>query len=273
MKPVIDEYLHLDPLRTRIAMHERYSEPPIDIEVDVSETVGIKSSDHLLDVGSGTGSFLQRLNASGHTGRLCAADTSPAAIEAASAIPGVEAVIADAARLPYRDAQFDIVTARHMLYHVGTPADALLEARRVLRPGGRFAATVNHRGTTPGFFEVLRQVLAGHGLPDPVTPNELVNSDNLPDLVTDVFGHVEVVRRDNALVVPSPEPVIAYCASMLTLSGVAADSPERRAVIADLDAEVRRRFAAGGAPWREPKGYVICVATIEGPGGSGRRDG
>lgn len=265
MKSVVDEYLHLDPLRTRIAMHERYSEPALDIEADVAETVGIASSNDLLDVGSGTGSFLQRLNASGHTGRLCAADTSPAAIEAASAIPGVEAVIADAAALPYQDAQFDIVTARHMLYHVGTPADALLEARRVLRPGGRFAATVNHRGAIPGMSEVLKQVLTEHGLPEPVSPDDLVNSDNLPDLVTDVFGHVEVVRRDNALVVPDPEPVIAYCASTLTLSGIAADSPERRTIIAGLDAEIRRRFAASGAPWREPKGYVICVATIEGP--------
>ena len=111
--------------------------------------------------------------------------------------------------------------------------------------------------------------MTAHHLPVPVRPNDLVNSDNLPDLIADVFGNVEVVRRDNALVVPDPEPVIAYCASMLTLAGVAAESPERRAVVASLDVEIRRRFAADGGPWREPKGYVICVATVRDPGGSG----
>jgi len=263
VKSVVDEYLRLDPLRTRISLHQRYSEPALDIEADVAATVGIAPGDDLLDVGSGTGAFLQRLSESGHTGRLCAADTSRAAIEAASAIPGVEAVVADAAALPYPDAQFDVVTARHMLYHLDSPAAAVHGARRVLRPGGRFAATVNHRDATPRMFAVVRQVLADHGLPEPIVPNDLVNSDNLPDLVADVFGRVEVVRRDSALIVPEPEPVIAYCASTLTLSGLAADSPERRAIVASLDAEVRRRFEAEGAPWRDPKGYVICVATVE----------
>lgn len=103
MKSVIDEYLHLDPLRTRISLHQHYSEPAIDIEADVAAVVGIASGDDLLDVGSGTGSFLQRLSELHHAGRLCAADTSTAAIEAVSAIPGVEAVVADAVKLPYTD--------------------------------------------------------------------------------------------------------------------------------------------------------------------------
>lgn len=44
----------------------------------------------------------------------------------------------DAARLPFAAASFDIVTSRHSAHHFPDPAGALFEARRVLRPGGRF---------------------------------------------------------------------------------------------------------------------------------------
>jgi ubiquinone/menaquinone biosynthesis C-methylase UbiE len=94
----------------------------------------------LLDVGCGTGSFLARLRTSGHHGPLTGLDSSPAAARACAAVPGVRAVTGDAVRLPFPDGAFDVVTARHMLYHVSDVRAALAEARRVLRVGGRFVA-------------------------------------------------------------------------------------------------------------------------------------
>jgi ubiquinone/menaquinone biosynthesis C-methylase UbiE len=49
----------------------------------------------------------------------------------------VRLVLADAARLPFRDADFDVVTGHSFLYLVDRPDAVLVEARRVLRPGGR----------------------------------------------------------------------------------------------------------------------------------------
>ena len=52
----------------------------------------------------------------------------------------------DAHRLPFDDASFDTVTASFTFCSVARPADALVEVRRVLRPGGRFLFHEHVRG-------------------------------------------------------------------------------------------------------------------------------
>jgi SAM-dependent methyltransferase len=51
-------------------------------------------------------------------------------------------VIADAASLPFRVGVFDGVIAKDVLEHVGSPIQALLEARRASRPQAPLVATV-----------------------------------------------------------------------------------------------------------------------------------
>jgi len=52
---------------------------------------------------------------------------------------------ADAERLPFTDNSFDIVWSWGVLHHTPDADGALLEATRVLRPGGRYAVMVYHR--------------------------------------------------------------------------------------------------------------------------------
>lgn len=49
---------------------------------------------------------------------------------------GFSSATASFTELPFRDASFDVVTAKHTLEHVRTPKQALREIVRVLRPGG-----------------------------------------------------------------------------------------------------------------------------------------
>lgn len=51
-------------------------------------------------------------------------------------------VIDDAARLPFADASFDTVSFVACLNHIPNRAEALVEARRVLAPGGRVVVTM-----------------------------------------------------------------------------------------------------------------------------------
>jgi SAM-dependent methyltransferase len=253
------EYLSLDPLRARVEAHRDHSEKPEDVEADVIREVALGPLDHVLDVGSGTGTFLARIRADGHLGRLVALDTSPAAVAAAS--EGADAaVLGSASLLPFRDSMFSVVCARHMLYHVGDPLRAISEAARVLSTGGFFGAAVNHSDIYPYITQILREVVSQVGIVPPELPRSRVNSDNLPDMIREVFGQVTIFRHDNALIYDNPAGVIQFCVANLAFYGVNNESPERPEVIMGLAHAVTERFASLNGVWREPKGYVVCTA-------------
>lgn len=250
----------MEPLETRIQTHRQYSESPDDVEAAVARAVVLGTRDDLLDVGCGTGSYLRRLSVAGHQGQLVGLDASPAAIAALDGVDGVSAHLGDAAALPFRDSVFDTVTARHMLYHVPDVTGAITEARRVLRPGGRFAAIVNHPDVTPRVSALVRDVVTAAGVRIPVVPNSRLHSGNLPEMIGATFGDVVVHRYDNALVFDRPEPVIAFTLAQLSFYGVEPDSPLRLELARVIDGKVRSWFADAAEPWRDPKGYVVCLA-------------
>jgi SAM-dependent methyltransferase len=53
---------------------------------------------------------------------------------------------ADGARLPFRDAAFDLVSANMVVEHLARPVDTFSEVARVLKPGGRFLFVTPNRG-------------------------------------------------------------------------------------------------------------------------------
>lgn len=97
----------------------------------------------LLDVAGGTGIVSAELAARGFD--VVVADLSPGMLRvAAGRLPGRE-VVATADRLPVRDGSLDVVTMVWLLHLLTIPlADAVVvEAARVLRPGGHLLATVD----------------------------------------------------------------------------------------------------------------------------------
>ncbi|MEU8423117.1 class I SAM-dependent methyltransferase [Micromonospora sp. NPDC048835] len=263
MKPSISdvqEYLSLEALTTRIQTHQRYSEHRDDLDGTVRQAVSLSGDADLLDVGCGTGAFLRNLAERGHRGRLVGLDLSPAAVHALHDVAGVSAHLGTATDLPYDAGVFDVVTARHMLYHVPDVRRALAECRRVLGSEGVFAAVVNCSGATPRVSALLAEVVTSAGIDIPVVPNSRVHSDNLPEMIESTFGAVAVHRYDNALVFDRPEPVIAFAAANLSFYGVEPDSALRPELTRAIEAKVRAWFAAEVGPWRDPKGYVVCTA-------------
>lgn len=62
----------------------------------------------------------------------------------------VTIVAAPAERLPFDDGSFDTVVTTYTLCSVGSPGEALREARRVLRPGGRVVFVEHGAAPDPG---------------------------------------------------------------------------------------------------------------------------
>jgi SAM-dependent methyltransferase len=99
---------------------------------------GTKTLD-VLDVGCGHGLVHAYLNGSGY--QLTGIDVAESAIQAARQInPHVTYDVYDGSRLPYADKSFDIVFTICVMHHVPVTQwnSFVVEARRVLRPGGIF---------------------------------------------------------------------------------------------------------------------------------------
>jgi 2-polyprenyl-3-methyl-5-hydroxy-6-metoxy-1,4-benzoquinol methylase len=93
----------------------------------------------VLDLGCRDGS-LTRAYASGN--EIVGVDADREALEAAAEL-GIETRWADLDEpLAFEEASFDVVVAGELLEHLRDPARLVADARRVLRPGGTFVASV-----------------------------------------------------------------------------------------------------------------------------------
>lgn len=100
----------------------------------------------LLDVGCGPGTITCELAVAVAPGRVVGIDAAGAVVDlarieaAGRGVSGVSFQVADLFALPFADDSFDVVHAHQVLQHVGDPVAALVEMKRVCRPGGLVAA-------------------------------------------------------------------------------------------------------------------------------------
>jgi ubiquinone/menaquinone biosynthesis C-methylase UbiE len=94
-----------------------------------------------LEIGSGTGYFSLNLLGAGLIGEATCSDISPGMLETLQANAqslgyDVRTQPADAERLPFADASFDLVFGHAVLHHIPDLERAFAEFERVLAPGG-----------------------------------------------------------------------------------------------------------------------------------------
>lgn len=111
--------------------HAGYHAMLDDLEVDLIAPY-VRDAD-VLEVGCGTGLLLRRVAPMARTAR--GLDLSEGMLARARA-RGLDVRQGDACALPYEDASFDVVYSFKVLAHVREIDRALMEVRRVLRPGG-----------------------------------------------------------------------------------------------------------------------------------------
>lgn len=114
----------------------------------------------VLDIASGDGVLAELL--SPHADRYVCIDSSQRVVAAASErlrrFDNVEVRAGDMHALPFADASFDLVVLMHALTYASKPAQAVAEAARVLRPGGRLLlsslAKHEHRSVVEAYSHV-----------------------------------------------------------------------------------------------------------------------
>ena len=105
------------------------------------DRLGVRAGS-ILEVGCGAGANLELLAARHPDAALVGVDVERDPLRFAREAGGPPVCQADALRLPFADASFDLVAALDALEHLEDDAAALRELHRVCRPGGTLVATV-----------------------------------------------------------------------------------------------------------------------------------
>lgn len=142
------------------------------------DAAGPLAGRRLLDVGTGTGTVASRALARG--ARVTAADAEPTMVtHTTSALPGTDVRQAALPQLPFTEGEFDAAVGNFVLNHVGRPAAALTEIRRVTRPGGRIALTIWASPAAPG-KALLGRALKASGVLDQLDFPSLAADEDFP---------------------------------------------------------------------------------------------
>jgi ubiquinone/menaquinone biosynthesis C-methylase UbiE len=246
-------------LQVRIATHTKYT-VGANLEALVDRALELSGDETLLDVGTGPGDFPARIRASGHRGKIIGLDYSQGMVDKARAShPTVKYLQGDILALPFEDSGFDVVTARHMLYHVPNLEAALRECRRVLKPGGRFLALTNADGNMQAYWNAVMEGLEGDpafaGMNDLKT-GHAYHHEELAQSIRDCFGNAKLALSDGALEFPDATGPLAYFDSCRTVYGISESDWARGRI------GVRRVFenCCKDGSWRVSKQVAIITA-------------
>jgi SAM-dependent methyltransferase len=134
------------------------------------DAAGVAPGCNTLDVCTGHG--VLALAATQRGAKVCALDFAEAMVAAAHRnVPTAECRQGDAQDLPYAENAFDAIVCGYGIIHLPEPDRALVEMRRVLRPGGRVAISVWERPSANNGFGVLMGAIKAHGRLDVPLPH------------------------------------------------------------------------------------------------------
>lgn len=236
------------------------------------ELAAPKPGEHVLDVGTGTGLVAHLVASRIRPGTVIGIDLSDRMLSIARSkqTKNTQFVGMAAERLVFRPETFDLVTMGEALAYLSDPTDALAEAHRVLRTGGRIALSCQRRSLSTRaqdlFFQGLAPLARRHYLSLPRYSSERAHfgePDVLPQLLGaagfDITRITEMVtggRTSNA----QEWTELMAGAGPLPYTLIKALGPRYRS---ELEAEVESAMDSLGDPddaFRYHHSYVIAVA-------------
>jgi ubiquinone/menaquinone biosynthesis C-methylase UbiE len=166
--------------------HERVAARLVDVAAP-------QKGEHVLDVGTGTGLVAHLVAPRVSPGSVIGIDLSDnmLALARSKKSKNVQFLGMAAERLVFKPETFDLVTMGEALAYLGDPTDALAEAHRVLREGGRLAVSNQRRSLSTRaqdlFFQGLAPLARRHYLSLPRYSSErsrFGEPDALPQLLS-----------------------------------------------------------------------------------------
>ncbi len=240
-------------------VYERYLVPMIfaPYAVDIAARVAALHPGRVLEIAAGTGVVTRELVRTLSAGvEIVATDLNQPMLDQAMATGTARPVtfrVADAMKLPFDDASFDVVVCQFGVMFFPDKPMAFQEARRVLRPGGALVFSVWDRIEENEFAVVVTEALAGVFASDPPRflarlPHGYHDVASISrDLAQGGLGRHELVTVAARSRADSPRDVaIAFCQGTPVRNEIESRDAGMLAQATDVAAAaVARRFGAG----------------------------
>lgn len=253
-------------------IYDRYLVPLIfePYALDLAKRLAETDPRDVLETAAGTGvltrAIASRLPAYAH---IVATDLNQPMLNHAAARQSdgrIEWRQADALTLPFEDQSFDVVACQFGAMFFPDKVQGYKEAKRVLKPGGRFLFNVWDRISENEFADVVTDALATLFPHDPPrfmarTPHGYHDEKRIRDeLKAAGFTNVSVEAVDAISKAASPrDPAIAYCQGTPLRNEIEARDASRLDDATTLAAEaLARRFGSGAVEGRI-RAFVITA--------------
>jgi len=240
-------------------IYDRYLVPLIfePYARDLARRLSLFTPADILEVAAGTGVVTRAMTASMPNARIVASDLNQPMLDRAAQMQSPDAKViwrqADAQALPFGDGSFDAVVCQFGAMFFPDKVQAYREARRVLRPGGRFVFNVWDVISRNDFADVVTQALTKmfpddpplfmartpHGYHDPAAIRAQLDEAG--------FAAVEIdAVEERSRAASARDVAIAYCQGTPLHNEIEARRPGGlEEATAATSAELAQRFGNG----------------------------
>jgi SAM-dependent methyltransferase len=210
------------------------------------ERLRIRQGDRLLDIGCGAGGFCGLAHAKGAS--VVGLDATPELLAVAkSRYPECTFDEGEMETLPYRNAEFDFVTAFNSIQFATNPQTAIYEAKRTMKVGGLLLVTVwgpPQQCDSAAFLEELKKLAA--------PPADARGPFSLSEIGV-LEGLIENVRLD-IVDAKEVECIFAYPDEDAALNRMLSAGPAARAISEVGEDKVKAAALNSLQPFKTPEG-------------------
>lgn len=211
---IIEQYKNAKNLNDRISLHEKYSTNSQGWFNWLFEKIDFSKVNRLLELGCGNGKLWQENTIDLRNREIFLSDISEGMVEEVRNKLGSDfnCIVADAEKIPFKDAYFDSIIANHVLFYLNDLNLELKEILRVLKPNGILYCSTYAKEHMKEITEIVQNFdasvnLSNHRLYD------VFGLENGESILCAYFKSVKRYDYRDTLEITESKPLIDYIMS------------------------------------------------------------